>query len=131
MEAKNLLFFFFLFQCVINVAIFDAGKDTTFSRSAYFKTLKNKRLMGHVVKRFQSPSLMSCSHLCLRNTWCISTNFKMFSDNNNKGTCELNKHTKSPLDAESTSLNDQHGVIFSMIFKVMYFKLISKHPYFF
>ena len=127
MEAKNLLLFFLL-QCVINVAIFDVGKDATFSRSAYFKTLKNKRLMGHVVKRFQSPSLMSCSHSCLRNTWCTSTNFKLFSENNNNGTCELNKYTISPLDVESTSLKDQHGVIFSMIFKVMYFKLISNHP---
>ena len=129
METKNLLLFF-LIQCVINVAIFHAAKDATFSRSAYFKTLQNKRLMGHVVKRFKSPSLMSCSHSCLRNTWCTSTNFKLFSENNNKGTCELNKHTIPPLYSEYPSLNDQHGVIFSMIFKVMYFKLISKHPYF-
>ena len=129
MEAKNLLPFFLL-QCVINVAIFDAGKDATFSRSAHFKTLENKRLPGHVVKRFQSPSLMSCSHSCLRNTWCASTNFKLFSENNNKGICELNKYSRSPLDSESISLNNQHGVVFSMIFKVMYFKLISNHPYF-
>ena len=79
MKDKNVLFFFF-FECVINVAIFDAGKDATFSRSDYFKTLENKRLLGHVVKRLQSPSLMSCSHSCLRNTRCTSTNFKLFSE---------------------------------------------------
>ena len=119
MEAKNLLPFFLL-QCLTNVAIFDAGKDATFSRSAYFKTLENKRLLGHVVKRFQSPSLMSCSHSCLRNTWCASTNFKLFSENNNKGICELNKYSRFPLDSES-SLNNQHGVVYSMIFQVIYY----------
>ena len=119
--------FFLLLQCVINVAIFNIAKDATLSRSAYFKTLENKRLMGHVVKRFESPSLMSCSHSCLRNTWCTSTNFKLFSEDNIKGTCELNKHSISPLDEESTSLNDQLGVIFSMFFKVMCF---NSHPYF-
>ena len=129
MKAKNLLYFFLL-QCVINVAIFDTGKDAAFSLSAYLKTLENKRLMGHVVKRFESPSLLSCSYSCLRNTWCTSTNFKLFSENSNKGTCELNKHTISPLDAESTDLNDQHGVVFSLLFEVMYYKLISIPPYF-
>ena len=124
MEAKRFLLFFFL-QCVINLAIFDTSKDATFSRSAYFKTLENKRLMGHVVKRFESPSLISCSHSCLRNAWCTSTNFELFSENNNKGTCELNKHSISPLDAESTELNDQPGITFSMFFKVMYF---TEHP---
>ena len=125
MENKNLLFFFLL-QCVINVAMFD--KDATFSRSEYFKTLENKQLLGHVVKRFESPTLISCSHSCLRNTWCTSTNFKLFSEKNNKGTCELNKYSISPLDVQSTELNDQQGVIFSMFFKVMYHKLIKFHP---
>ena len=124
MEAKRFLLFFFL-QCVINLAIFDTSKDATFSRSAYFKTLENKRLMGHVVKRFESPSLISCSHSCLRNAWCTSTNFKLFSENNNKGTCELNNQSISPLDADSTELNDQPGIVFSMFFKVMYF---TEHP---
>ena len=128
MEAKNLLLFFLLI-CVMNVAIFDTAKDATFSRSTYFKTLENKRLLGHVVKRFESPSLMSCSHSCLRNTWCASTNFKLFSENNNKGICELNKYSSFPLDSES-SLNNQHGVVFSMIFQVIYCYLISNHPYF-
>ena len=124
MEDKNVLLFLLL-QCIINVAIFDAGKDATCSHSAYFKTLENKRLMGHVVKRFQSPSLMSCSHSCLRNTWCTSTNFKLFSKKNNRGTCELNKDTISPLDVESTELNDQQGATFSMFFKVTYYKGVS------
>ena len=128
MDGRNLLLFFLL-QCVMNVAIFDTGKDNaTFSRSAYFKTLENKRLMGHVVKRFEAPGFMSCSHSCLRNTWCTSTNFKLFSENNSKGTCELNKHAISPLDTKSTNLNDQHGVTFSIFFKVMYYKMIILHP---
>ena len=128
MKAKRLLLFFFL-QCVINVAIFDASEEVSLSRSAYFKTLENKRLIGHVVKRFESSSLMSCSHSCLRNAWCTSTNFKLFSENNNRGTCELNKHI-SPLD-ESTDLNDQQGITFSMLFELWYFKLISIRPYHF
>ena len=71
---------------------------------------------------------MSCSHSCLRNTWCTSTNFKLFSENNNKRTCELNKDAIFPLDVESTDLNYQLGVAFSMFFKVLYYKLIKLHP---
>ena len=129
MMAKNLLPLLLL-QCVIKVAVFDAAKDASFARPAYFKTLKNKRLLGHVVKRLKAPSLISCSHSCLRKTWCTSTNFKLFTENNNKGICELNKFTRYPLYVDSTDLNDQHGVIFSMIFKVMYLELISNHPYY-
>ena len=51
----------------------------------------------------------------------------VFRDNN-KRTCELNKDTISPLEVESTDFNDQHGVIFSMFFKVMCYKLIKLHP---
>jgi len=45
----------------------------------------------------------------------------VFSENNNKGTCELNEYNISPLDPESTDLSDQHGVIFSMFSKVTFF----------
>jgi len=50
----------------------------------------------------------------------MAENFKLFSENKKKGTCELNKYGISPLDAESTALNDQQGVIFSIFFKVMF-----------
>ena len=44
-------------------------KHASCTNSALFKTRENTRLNGHVVKQFLSPSLMSCNHWCLRNSW--------------------------------------------------------------
>lgn len=115
-----------LFQGIANVVIFAAEKDSTNSSSAYFTTRENKRLKGHVVKRFESPSLLSCGNSCLRNTWCTSTNFKTVSKNG-KGTCELNKHETFDRNAD---FHDEQGVTFSKLLKVMpYFSyLVFIHP---
>ncbi|XP_078383929.1 uncharacterized protein LOC144666378 [Oculina patagonica] len=113
MDAKKVLFIF-LFQGIVNIAVFAGKEDSTISRSEFVTTRENKRLKGHVVKRFESPSLLSCSHSCLRNSWCNSTNFKMPSVKNGKGTCELNKH--GAIDA-NTKFHDQQGVTFSFFLK--------------
>ena len=110
--SKMMIRFLILFQVIMNVTCFAADET-----SAYFITRVNKRLAGHVAKRFQSPSLMSCSHSCLRNSWCTSTNFKESLKENRKGTCELNKHEIPPIN-EHTELTDQPGVTFSMFLKV-------------
>ncbi len=83
---------FFLLQAT---SFFSAEQIFTPSRSSYFTTMENKKLKGYVVKRLESPSLVSCGQQCLRNTWCTSINYKMFSENEGKGTCELNKHNIS------------------------------------
>ena len=75
MNAKNVLFFV-LFQGMVNLIAYAAEEDSKLSRSVFFTTRQNKRLKGHVVKRFDSPSQTSCSHSCLRNSWCTSTNLK-------------------------------------------------------
>ena len=95
-------------------AVFAAEEN---SRSGYFVTRENKRLLGHVMKRFGSPSLMSCSQSCLRNSWCTSTNFKESFKQSDKGTCELNKHDSAPIN-EDAELVDQPGFTFSMFLKV-------------
>ena len=95
-------------------AVFAAEEN---SRSGYFVTRENKRLPGHVVKRSESASLMSCSQSCLRSSWCTSTNFKESSMQSDKGTCELNKHENASVN-EDTELVDQPGVTFSMFLKV-------------
>ncbi len=116
MDAKKVLLID-LFQGIVNIAVFAACKeDSTLSRSAVYTTRENKRLKGHVVKRFESPSLLSCSHSCLRNSWCTSTNFKVSLKKNGKGTCELNKH--GAIDA-NTEFDDQKGVTFSLLLKVI------------
>ena len=97
------------------VVIIAAEKDSTSSRSVYFMTQENRRLKGHVVKRFVSPSLLSCSNTCFRNSWCSSTNFMTVSKNG-KGTCELNKH--GAIDGNA-NFRDEEGVIFSNLFKVI------------
>ena len=105
---------------ILHVIIFNttavfAAKEN--SRSGYFVTRENKRLLGHVIKRFGSPSLMSCGQSCLRSSWCTSTNFKESSKLRDKGTCQLNKHGSAPIN-EDTELINQRGVSFSMFIKV-------------
>ena len=111
--------FFFLLTFLEGMTDFAAfaAKEEPSSRTAYFTTRKSKRLLGHVVKQFGSESLMSCSQLCLRNGWCTSTNFIMSSKNDDKGTCELNKHDISLVN-EDSEFHEQEGIIFSMLLKV-------------
>ena len=117
MEGNYALLVFVL-QWTIYSRVFAAGEDSA-SRSGYFITRENKRLAGNVVKWFESPSFMSCSQSCLRNAWCSSTNFKVSSQEDGRGTCELNKHDSSLIN-ENTKLNEQQGFIFSMFLKARY-----------
>lgn len=109
---------FLLFQGMINACCGAAEQDATSSRSAYFTTHENHELDGYVVEQFESPSSISCSYSCLKNPWCTSTNFKLLSKKNGKGTCALNKH--GTLD-ENTELHEQDGVTFSLILKVSHY----------
>ena len=103
---------------VFEVLLFSLFQSAAvFSHSAYFTTLQNKQLEGYVVKRFDSPSLLSCGQQCMRNEWCTSTNYKMSSKKEGKGTCELNKHDISLVN-EITNFHGQQGVIFSMLLRV-------------
>ena len=87
-------------------------------RSSFSAMRENKQLKGYVVKRLDSPSLLSCSQQCMRNAWCTSTNYKMSSEQDGKGTCELNKHDNTLID-ENAEFDDQYGVTFSMLIKVI------------
>ena len=100
-------------KILINATVF-AAEENSLSRSSYLLTWENKRLVGHVAKRFQSQSLTSCSHSCLRNSWCTSTNFKKTFKEDNKGTCELNK---AGITGDN-QITDQPGVTFSVFLKV-------------
>ena len=106
----------FLFQAIA-VLFAEVKADSPFSRSTYFSTRENKQLKGYVVKRFDSPSLLSCGQQCMRYAWCTSTNYKMSSKKDGKGTCELNKHDISIIN-ETTKFYNQQGVTFSMLQKV-------------
>ena len=107
---------FFLLQAT---SVFSAGEVAMFSSSSYFITRENTRLKEYVVKRFDSPSLLSCSQQCMRNAWCTSSNYKMSSKKDGKGSCELNKHDISLIN-ENTNFYDQQGVTFSTLLKVIY-----------
>ena len=111
MDVKTALQIF-LYQGMILIAVQAVKEDSTPFRSALFITQENKRLAGHVVNQFEAPSLMSCSHSCLRSAWCTSTNFKEPSEKNGKGTCKLNKH--GAID-ENTKPRDEQGVTFSVV----------------
>ena len=121
MENANVLLSI-LFEYVLYIAVFAADESFTSSRSSYFTTRENKRLEGHIVKRFNSPSLLSCGHQCMRNAWCTSANFKVPSKENGQGRCELNKHNISVVNGENTKFRDQQGVIFLMFLKVNFIR---------
>ena len=106
---------FFLSQ---SAADFSTEENPTSSRSSYFDVRENTQLMGYVVQRFDSHSLLSCGRLCMENSWCTSTNYKISSKKDGEGTCELNKHDISLIN-ENTNFHDQHGVTFSMLLKVI------------
>ena len=114
--SKMICLIIVLKEIVINVTV-SAVEQTSLSRSAFIETRKNKRLPGHVMKRSTSPSSMSCSQSCLRNSWCTSTNFKKSSKQSDKGICELNKHGSGLVNGEN-KLVDEPGVTFSMPLKV-------------
>jgi len=118
MGGYRVLAFLPLFQGMVIVCYGAAQQNTTLIRSAYFSTHENHELDGYVVAQFESPSSISCSYSCLKNPWCISTNFKLLSEKNGKGTCELKKH--GTLD-ENTELHEQDGVTFSLILKVSHY----------
>ena len=117
MQPVKKVFFVIVFQRIVFLIVTFAAEEESFSRSAFFTKRENKRLQGYVVKQFESPSLMSCSHLCFRNSWCTSTNFNMSSKEDDKGTCELNKNDISVIN-ENTEFYNQEDVTFSLLLKV-------------
>ena len=106
---------FFLFQ---TSAVPCDEENFTSRRSSFFAMRENKQLKGYVVKRFESPSLLSCDQQCMTNAWCTSTNYKMSSKKDGKGTCGLNKRDISLIN-ENINFHDQQGVTFSMLVKVI------------
>ncbi|PFX21704.1 putative G-protein coupled receptor 144 [Stylophora pistillata] len=109
---------FVLFRGLLYCAVFiTAIESSALSRSAYLTTLINKQLKGFVLKRFESPGQIWCSHSCLKNAWCTSTNFKLAPQTSHgEGTCELNKHDNSAIK-ENTHLQFEEGGTFSMLLK--------------
>ena len=122
MNAKKT--WFFLLHGMMHLAIVAAVKQFPISRRAIFSTQENVRLKGHIVESLNSPSLTSCSHSCLRNSWCASTNFKKPSRDNDQGTCELNQHGFLDEDAE---FQDEQGVTYSVFLKVGYGKNLCSY----
>ena len=121
MKVKH-LFLFILFQTTITGKIFNDEEDPAYSRSAFFGTKENTRLYGYVLKRFESPSLISCTRSCIETDWCSSTNFKAFSKDEDNGTCELNEHS---IVDENTGFNNEEGVTFSIPIKVISYEPFS------
>jgi len=113
--AGEKVLLFFLWQIIF---VFSAEEAATLSRSSYFTTRENTQLKGYVVKRVDSPSLLSCGQQCMRNASCTSTNYRMSSKKDGKGTCELNKHDISLINGND-NFHNQQGVTFSMLLKVI------------
>lgn len=119
--------FFILLQVMMNLTVLNAlvleePSVSSNSRSAFFESRENTRLVGHVVKWVKVNGLMSCSQLCVSNPWCTSTNFMAHSNNDGKGSCELNKHDPMLLTNEFGKLQTQQGVTFSLLLKVCFWR---------
>ena len=98
--------------CYLVVTVF---ADDEPSRSSYFTNAENRRLAAQVTRRLYSASALSCSHACLKNPWCFSTNFK-YGTGGSKGVCDLIKASESTKD--NKKLIYQPGNTFTMILKV-------------
>ena len=88
MECTKVLFFFLL-QCT---ADFSTEENSIFSRSSYLKFEKISSLRYTLSNCLILPV---CLLLCMENAWCSSTNYKMSSKKDGKGTCELGTNTTS------------------------------------
>lgn len=86
------------------------ASQSLFSSQAVLN-LQNRRLSGHMFKKFSSPSLISCGLQCNRNPQCASTNFKA-TETGGKGVCELNDRGVA-WPADEKDLVDEEGVIFT------------------
>lgn len=123
MAFKGTAFLFLLVQTSATISdterdynLLATNNNSEFSRFNHFKPWDNRQLLRYVVKQFNSPSLLSCAQQCLLTAWCTSTNFKLFSKKDSKGTCELNKHDISVVN-ENVNFAEQKGVIFSLLLK--------------
>ena len=117
----NKFLLFILFQEIINTAVANAVEEPSvksISRSAFFVSRKNTRLVGHAINLFYSPSLLLCGQVCLSKTWCTSVNFKVSFKKDGKGPCELNKHDWPLIDEHG--ILSQQGVTFSLLLKVSF-----------
>ena len=92
MASKETILLLLLVQ---TPAVIFSEDNLIFSRSSHFKPWENKQLMGYVVKRFDSPSLLSCGQKCLRNAWCTSKNFKLTNKEASAVLCSVVKHAGS------------------------------------
>ena len=101
-----------LIFCCISATVF---ADDEHFRSSYFINAENRRLAAQMAKRVYSASVLSCSHACLKNPWCFSTNFKHRTSG--EGVCELIKHDSYSADNNNKIIH-QPGNTFTMILKV-------------
>lgn len=124
MKATVICSLIVLPEILVNALVLADGRNST-CRSAYIVTKENKRLRGCVVQQVTSPNLMSCSHSCMRNARCTSTNFALFPENGVKGNCELIKHEISTINDDN--FHDHYGVTFSLHLKVIIYHQLFFH----
>ena len=78
-------------------------------RSSFVLTMTEKTLLGNVVKEVIAEDLLSCNHACLRETWCVSTNFY------SSRTCKLNNKAFSESKTKSLLLVPMKSSVYSEI----------------
>ena len=74
------------------------------------KTVSHHKLNGHQIKILKGSTLLSCAQSCLGEPKCVSTNFRISSEEN--PVCELNDRGVSLLSNDE--LEYAEGFVFSL-----------------
>lgn len=102
-----------LFLLLLSRIIFNfeaaCGQERSYTDGA-IRTRVGFSLKGSVMKTLRVPSIICCTQHCLKESRCISTNFKFLKHESN-GMCELND--AALLAKTKNKLSPEEDVIFS------------------
>lgn len=81
---------------------------TETSRSSTVSTTEDYVLKGYCIHKQRSYDFLSCAHLCLARSNCVSFNY----ENIRNGICELNREVSNINMADGNALSSQRGYLF-------------------
>ena len=101
-----------VFLCICFTSCDVVSSTNSFPGAIY--TRVNSRLKGHTFKSFVARSQISCSHGCLSNTRCYSTNFRVaFHPSHPTGLCEFNYDEMVDRLTLENELHHEEGFVYT------------------
>ena len=105
---------FLLFKMLFALASACKNSERRYTQGTV-KTRIDFSLEGYTFKTLKASSLLSCGQFCLKRQACVSTNFKLPTEDE-EGICELNNAGLLD-DGDEESLVPHKGVVFSQYAK--------------